>query len=141
MKLSLIPLLRKYGVDIIIAGHENWLEYSNQEYAHQWRYLDVEYDPVVNNCTDKEIFTTETREIHQTYGERFHQFTVGTAGAVWVDLVCPVKDMDVNLVYRSATQTGTMSVEVTTDLLKASFLNADVTIPYKIYIRKLKSSE
>ena len=141
MKLALIPLLRKYKVDIMIVGHEHWLEYSNQEYDHQWKYMDVEYGPVIKNCSDKEVMFTDIRETHQTYGQRFHQFTVGTAGAIWVDSTCPIKDMDVNLVYRSITHPGSMSVEITTNLFKTSFVNSDGTISYRVYIHKPEPTE
>lgn len=101
MKQSLIPLMKKYGVELLIVGHAHWLEYSNLSKDHQWKYLDREYGPVVKNCTDKEIFTTETREIHYSYGEKFHQFTVGSAGALFYEGTCPLIDFDGDIVYRS----------------------------------------
>ena len=101
MKVALIPLLRKYGVDIMIVGHEHWNEYSNQEYDHQWKYIDIEYGPIVLNCTDKELLFSGTREVHDTYGKRFHQLTIGHTVNFEGDPTCPVLDMDVNLKWRS----------------------------------------
>jgi len=136
-KLYLIPLMRKYGVEIIFTGHEHWNEYSNQEFDYTMRLPNKEYGDIVLNCKGNEIFTTVTREIHFDYGVKFHQITAGTAGAIWIDPTCPVRDMDVNLVYRSSNViTGGLSVEVNTTQFKASFINNDGTVGYTLYLHK-----
>ena len=141
MKVSLIPLLRKYGVDIMIVGHEHWLEYSNQEYDHEWRFMDVEYGPVILNCTDREILFTGTREVHDTYGQRFHQFTIGHVVGFMNDPTCPVADMDVNLKWRSTLHPGHMTIEMTEDLFKATFIYSDGTTAYRVFLHKPETSE
>ena len=141
MKLHLMPLLKQYHVEILIVGHEHRSEYANQVYDHEWKYLESEYGPIVKNCTDREVFVTEIRETHQVFGERFHQFTVGNAGDKTDDPTCPLLDMDIDLVYRSTASLQTLSVEVTTDLFKGTFVNADGSVGYKVYIHKQKSSE
>ena len=141
MKVSLIPLLRKYGVDIMIVGHEHWLEYSNQEYDHEWRFMDTEYGPIVNNCTDREVLFTGTREVHDTYGQRFHQFTIGHIVGFMNDPTCPIRDMDVNLKWRSTLHPASATLEITEDLFKVSYIYSDGTTAYRVFIHKNKASE
>ena len=128
--------MKKYGVELLIVGHAHWLEYSNLSKDHQWKYLDREYGPVVKNCTDKEIFTTETREIHYSYGEKFHQFTVGSAGALFYEGTCPLIDFDGDIVYRSTSRPGIMTMEATVDTIKATFVYDDGSEGYRVFIHK-----
>ena len=122
--------MKKYGVEIMIVGHAHWLEYSTLSKDHQWKYLESEYGPIKKNCSDKEIFTTDIREMHSAYGEKFHQFTVGSAGALFYEGTCPIIDFDGDLVYRTTQQPGVMSAEVTTKLFQAKFINQDGSIGY-----------
>ena len=126
---------------IMIVGHEHWLEYSNQEYDHEWKYMDTEYGPIVLNCTDKELLFSGTREVHQVYGERFHQFTVGHTLAFDGDPTCPYKDMDVNLKWRSIVKPAQMTLEITEDLFKAVFMYDDESVPYSVFIHKNQTSK
>ena len=80
-KNHLLPLLRKYKVDAIFAGHEHWVEYSNMDPDYQIRYPTQDRGPITWNCTGEEIIRSSSRTINFAKGQTLHQFTVGNGGA------------------------------------------------------------
>ena len=57
------------------------------------------------------------------------------------DPTCPVRDMDVNLKWRSTLHPASATIEITEDLFKVSYIYSDGTIPYQVSIHKNQSSE
>lgn len=140
-KSVLLPLLKKYKVEIIITGHEHWLDYSNMDYNYNIRYPTEEYGPVIVNCTDSEVFKTETREVDYYLGEKLHQFVVGSAGAIWWKSACPILDTDGDMLYRSTSLPGIMTMEVTYELLTATYIYSDGTVGYIVRVHRSRNTQ
>ena len=81
-KKYLLPLLRKYQVDIMFVGHDHWIEYANMHPTYQVRFPDSRRGPVIDYCSNKkEIINTSSRIQTFSKGERVHQFIAGSGGA------------------------------------------------------------
>ena len=82
LKQHLLPLLRKYKVDIIFVGHEHWSEYTNMAKDYQIRFPNDAYGEIINDCSgEKEILIHKEREQTFKRGEHIHLFLVGNGGA------------------------------------------------------------
>lgn len=133
-KKYLLPLLREYKVDIMLVGHDHWLEYANMDPEYQIRFPSTRRGPIIDECKDKkEIILTETREVSFKKGEKLHQFLVGSGGAD-LDSLCPYEDQDGEVYWRNIQGYGVMTVEMNSKVFTATYVIEGQKEVYKINI-------
>ena len=107
MKQELLPILRKYKIDMAIVGHNHMFEYSNIGYSEQIRFPGKKHGPVIIDCKDrKEIMNTPTRYQEFKKGEQLHQFMVGGSAKEFDD-ICPYYEQDGKVYFQNIEDHGT----------------------------------
>ena len=120
-KNYLLPLLRKYKVDVIFTAHEHYIEYTNMDPDYKIRYPNSRFGPIINNCTGTEILVADTRHMKYNKGDTLHQFVTGVGGGEEFVQSCPLKDQDGKVWYRSNQNNGAGALEITSKTLSYAF--------------------
>lgn len=133
-KKYLLPLLRKYKVDIMFVGHDHWSEYANMDPEYEIRFPNSRRGPVIDDCHGTtEIINTETREVTFPKGVYLHQFLAGSGGAD-LDDICPYEDQDGKVYWRSIEGYGVLAVEMNSTHFSGRFVIGGQKELYKVNI-------
>ena len=136
LKNYLLPILRRYKVDMIFNGHEHWAEYSNMATDYQIRYPDSSYGQVLVDCKkEEELLLKPDREQTFRKGEHIHKFLIGNGGAFFKK-ICPHRDQDGDVYIRNIQNYGILDVDVTENKFTATYIEIPYKQIYKVNIVK-----
>lgn len=134
VKQDLLPMLRKYKVDMAIVGHNHQFEYSNLGPNDDILFPGRDYGEVIDDCKDKEeIINTPTRLQEFKKGEVLHQFMVGASGKSF-DPICPYREQDGKVYFKNIRKHGMMSIEVDSKHFTAKYLEGVNNVVYQVNI-------
>ena len=134
LKNHLLPILRKYKVDMIFNGHEHWAEYSNMEFDYQLRYPQNSYGNVLINCTyEEELLLKPGREQTFKKGDHIHKFLTGNGGT-FLRNYWPHKDQDGDVYIRNIQNYGVLDIDVTENKFTATYVELPYREIYKVNI-------
>ena len=139
-KNHLLPLLRKYKIDAIFAGHEHWIEFSNMDPDYHIRYPTQDYGPIVWNCSVSEIIKVDSRTINYAKGQKLHQFTVGNGGTN-LQPSCPLSDQDGDVIFRNTEDYGSLQIEATAEKMTAIVYNYGLLEKFRVNIYSNRNHE
>ena len=133
LKEYLLPLLRKYKVDLVFVGHQHWAEYTNMDPSYEIRF--PENTPkILKDCKrDKEILIVEEREHTFKKGEKLHQF-LGGNGGTFLRKICPHKEQDGEVYFKNRGYNGITAVEATSEKVTISFHRDHDDVVYRINV-------
>lgn len=134
LKEDLLPILRKYKLDMAIVGHKHMFEYANINWNQEIKYPGEDTGPVIDDCENKdEILIKSSRKQIFKKGDTLHQFMIGGSGRKFKN-ICPYKDQDGNVYFQNVKQHGMATVEADTKHFSVKYQEGLDKVIYEVII-------
>jgi hypothetical protein len=133
LKETFLPLLRKYKVDFIFAGHEHWADFATMDSTYVTRFPQEKPDILIDCKDDPEVLIHKDREQTFKKGETLYHFITGNSGHT-TESICPHYDQDGEVYWKANGYLGATAVEATSEKVTVSFHRGVDDIVYKINI-------
>lgn len=135
LKEHFLPLLRKYGVELVFVGHEHWAEYANMAPSYETRFPPNEPKMKMNCTDDTEILVHEQRIQTFKKGTMLHQFISGNGGHTLRE-ICPLMEQDGEVYIKNTAYHGITAVEATSEKVSVTFYKGFDDFSYRVDIVK-----
>ncbi|CAG9336209.1 unnamed protein product [Blepharisma stoltei] len=128
LKTRLYPLLFKYNVDLVLAGHDHLMQYMANKKASE----PTPFEPKVNDTDSLDCgyleYVPYQREVEFDKGEYLHQVVMGAGGGD-LDPICPKRVTDMAELLYANTNYGFAELYADPDLLSINFYEYNSSQP------------